>query len=151
MPSLANECPGRKKESNNSGRFPNRIYSTFTYKSLSSRYAYLLLLASVGCVVIRSFSFSKNEFTMKSTKSKGQDSFQNPPFQYLPCQISQVSNSIANTTLFKTTPISTWKCRQEISDSYTLIFVDLQIKECPPNYSSSTFQLEGSTVRSRIM
>lgn len=73
------------------------------------------------------------------------------PFQHVPCQVSQLSNSPENTTRFQYSETTSWKCRQEISDTYTLVFLDFEIKECPPNYASSAFQLEASTPRSRIM
>jgi len=81
------------------------------------------------------------------------------PLPQIPCQISEITSIENTTSRFRTSPFHTWTCRHEVgSDNssssslpYWLVFVDFEIQECPPRYASSTFQLEGSTVRSRIM
>jgi len=56
-----------------------------------------------------------------------------------------------NISRFHASPLDSWTCQQEESSDYFLATIDFQIKECPPKYSASSFQLMASTSKSRIM
>lgn len=61
------------------------------------------------------------------------------------------NNITADASRFHASTLDSWACHQEDTDDYFLVTLKFQIRECPPKYSASSFQLRASTPASRVM